>query len=146
MSTIALGLAAIPFGGLLYGMFAGKYNFKVLNYKLAFDDLPKAFEGLKILQIIDIHSGCFDIKEKEEYGINLINQQNADVIFFTGDLVNNLASEMDNWTQSFSKIKAKHAVFSVLGNLNYGDYHNWESQATKQKNFESLLNVHQKLG
>lgn len=146
VSTIALGLAAIPFGGLLYGMFAGKYNFKVLNYKLAFDDLPKAFDGLKVLQISDIHSGSFDSKEKVEYGINLINQQNADVIFFTGDLVNNLATEMDSWVESFSKIKAKYGVFSVLGNHDYGDYHNWESQIDKQKNFEALLNVHQELG
>jgi predicted MPP superfamily phosphohydrolase len=146
VSTIALGLAAVPFSGLLYGMFAGKYNFKVLNYKLAFDDLPKAFEGLKVLQISDIHSGSFDSKKKVEYGIDLINRQNADVIFFTGDLVNNLASEMDNWTESFSKIKARYGVFSVLGNHDYGDYHNWESQTAKQRNFEALLNVHQELG
>jgi len=146
VSTVALGLAAIPFGSLLYGMFKGRYNFKVLNYKLTFNDLPEAFQGLKVLQISDIHSGSFDNREKVEYGIDLINKQQADVIFFTGDLVNNLASEMDNWTESFSKIKAKYGVFSVLGNHDYGDYHNWESQTAKQENFENLLKVHQKLG
>ncbi len=146
VSTIALGLAAIPFGGILYGMFKGKYNFKVLNYKLAFDDLPDAFEGLKVLQISDIHSGSFDSIKKVEYGIDLINAQEADVIFFTGDLVNNLAAEMDDWVESFSKIKAKHGVFSVLGNHDYGDYHNWESQAAKQNNFDNLIRIHGKLG
>jgi predicted MPP superfamily phosphohydrolase len=146
VSTIALGLAAIPFGGILYGMFKGKYNFKVLNYKLAFNDLPPAFEGLKVLQISDVHSGSFDSKEKVEYGIDLINQQEADVIFFTGDLVNNLASEMDNWIESFSRIEAKYGVFSILGNHDYGDYHNWESQSAKQRNFNNLLKVHENLG
>jgi len=146
ISTIALGLGAIPFAGILYGMYKGKYNFKVLNYKLTFENLPPAFDGFKILQISDIHSGSFDNKQKVEYGIELINKQQADVIFFTGDLVNNLASEMDNWTESFSQIKAKYGVFSILGNHDYGDYHNWESQSAKQDNFDSLLNVHQKLG
>jgi predicted MPP superfamily phosphohydrolase len=146
VSTIALGIAAIPFGGILYGMFKGKYNFKVLNYQLVFQDLPKAFEGLRVLQISDIHSGSFDNKSKVEYGIELINQQQADVIFFTGDLVNNLASEMDNWVESFSKIKAKYGVFSVLGNHDYGDYQNWESQTAKQNNFKNLIRVHDKLG
>jgi hypothetical protein len=146
ISTIALGLGAIPFAGILYGMFRGKYNFKVLDYKLTFEDLPPAFEGLKILQISDIHSGSFDNKEKVEYGIELINKQNADIIFFTGDLVNNLSSEMDTWLESFSKIKAKYGVFSILGNHDYGDYHNWESQTAKQFNFENLLKVHEKLG
>lgn len=145
VSTIALCLAAIPFGGILYGMFKGKYNFRTLSYKLNYQDLPQAFKGLKILQISDIHSGSFDNKEKVEYGIELINKQNADIIFFTGDLVNNLASEMDNWAESFSKIKAKYGVFSVLGNHDYGDYHNWQNQTDKQNNFEDLLKVHKKM-
>jgi predicted MPP superfamily phosphohydrolase len=146
ISTIALGLAAIPFAGILYGMFKGKYNFKVLNYKLPFEDLPVAFEGLKVLQISDIHSGSFDNQKKVNYGIDLINKQNADLILFTGDLVNNLASEMDIWKESFSKIKAKYGVFSVLGNHDYGDYYNWQSQSEKQKNFEALLKVHEQMG
>lgn len=146
ISTLALGIGAIPFVGILYGMFKGKYNFKVLNYKLSFKDLPPAFEGLKILQISDIHSGSFNNKQKVEYGIELINKQDADLILFTGDLVNNLASEMHNWSDSFSKIRAKHGVFSVLGNHDYGDYHTWESQSDKQANFKNLLKVHKKMG
>lgn len=146
ISTIALGLSSIPFLSVLYGMYKGKYNYKVLTYEIDFKDLPKAFNGLKILQISDIHSGSFDDKQKVEYGIDLINQQNADVIFFTGDLVNNLASEMDNWIESFSQIKAKYAVFSILGNHDYGDYHNWNSEEEKQENFNQLLKIHQKMG
>ncbi len=146
VSMIALGVAAIPFGGILYGMFKGKYNFKVLNYQLTFEDLPSAFNGIKVLQISDIHSGSFDNKNKVEYGIDLINQQQADLVVFTGDLVNNLATEMDDWIESFSKIKAKHGVYSILGNHDYGDYHNWESQTAKQNNFDNLIRVHEQLG
>jgi hypothetical protein len=91
ISQIAVGLAAIPFTSLLYGMFRGKYNFKVLTYELEYDDLPEAFEGFKITQISDIHSGSFDNPKKVQYGVDLVNAQGSDVVFFTGDLVNNKA-------------------------------------------------------
>jgi hypothetical protein len=146
ISTIALGLGAIPFLSLLYGMYKGKYNFKVLSYELEFDNLPKAFDGYTITQLSDIHSGSFDNTEKIEYAINLVNEQESDVILFTGDLVNNLADEMTPWTPLFSQLKAKDGVFSILGNHDYGDYHNFESQTEKQQNFEDLVNVHSNLG
>jgi predicted MPP superfamily phosphohydrolase len=146
ISTIALGLGAIPFLSLLYGMFKGKYNFKVLAYELEFDNLPKAFDGYQITQISDIHSGSFDNKEKIEYAVNLVNEQNSDAILFTGDLVNNLAKEMQPWTSVFSQLKAKDGVYSILGNHDYGDYYNFESQIQKQENFESLVQVHSDLG
>jgi len=146
ISTIALGLGAIPFLSLLYGMFKGKYNFKVLAYELEFENLPKAFDGYQITQISDIHSGSFDNKEKIEYAINLINEQNSDAILFTGDLVNNLAKEMQPWTSVFSQLKAKDGVYSILGNHDYGDYYNFESQTQKQENFEDLIKVHSELG
>jgi predicted MPP superfamily phosphohydrolase len=91
ISTIALGLGAIPFLSLLYGMYRGKYNYKVLAYELEFDNLPEAFDGYTITQLSDIHSGSFDNTEKIEYAINLVNEQESDVILFTGDIVNNLA-------------------------------------------------------
>lgn len=84
LSMIAMGIAAIPFGALLYGMYRGKYNFKVLNYNLEFEDLPDAFDGYQITQISDVHSGSFDNREKIEYAIDLINEQQSDVILFTG--------------------------------------------------------------
>src|SRR5690606_453689 len=94
VSKVALGLAAIPFASILYGIYKGRYNFKVLKYTLHFEDLPKAFDGYKITQISDIHAGSFDNLEKVKYAINLINQQESDVILFTGDLVNNRAEEV----------------------------------------------------
>lgn len=146
ISQIAIGLAAIPFASLLYGMFRGKYNFKVLSYKLEYDDLPEAFEGFKIAQISDIHSGSFDNPKKVQYGVDLVNAQDADVVFFTGDIVNNRAEEILPWIQTFKKINAKHGVYSILGNHDYGDYSPWESPEAKKKNMEDLKKAQKKMG
>lgn len=146
ISQLALGIGAIPFFSLLYGMYRGKYNYKVLKYELTFADLPDAFDGYTITQISDIHSGSFDNKEKVKYGIELINQQESDVVLFTGDLVNNTSSEMENWKDTFGQIKAKDGVFSVLGNHDYGDYFSWESKTEKQRNFKRLKEIQQEMG
>ncbi len=146
VSQIALGLAAVPFASLLYGMFQGKYNYKVLKYALEFDDLPDAFDGFQITQISDIHSGSFDNKKKIEYGIDLINQQDSDLILFTGDMVNNRADEMTPWLDSFKKLNAKGGMYSVLGNHDYGDYIQWESQQAKSDNLEKLKSIQKEIG
>ena len=146
ISQIAVGLAAIPFASLLYGMYRGKYNYKALNYVLEYDDLPEAFDGFKIAQISDIHSGSFDNPEKVQYGVDLINQQQADVVFFTGDLVNNRAEEVFPWIETFKKINSKFGVYSILGNHDYGDYTRWESEAEKKKNMEALFDAQKQMG
>lgn len=146
VSAIALGVAAIPFASLIYGMYKGKYRYRVLSYQLEFDDLPEAFDGYTITQISDVHSGSFDNADKIAYGIDLINKQESDVILFTGDLVNNFASEMKNWTQHFSKLKAKDGVYSVLGNHDYGDYADWETQQAKAQNLEDLKTLQAQMG
>ncbi len=146
ISTIALGLAAIPFAGFLYGMFKGRYNFRVLRYTLYYDDLPEAFDGYRITQISDIHSGSFDHKEKIEYGVDLLKEQDSDLVVFTGDLVNNMATEMQDWKNMFSRIKARDGVYSILGNHDYGDYHNWPSAEAKKQNLDDLKNIHSEMG
>lgn len=146
ISQIALGIAAIPFASLLYGMYQGRYNYKVLKYVLHFDDLPETFDGYRITQISDVHSGSFDNPEKIKYGIDLINEQQSDAIMFTGDLVNNTASEMDTWKQFFGQLTAKDGVYSVLGNHDYGDYVNWDSAAAKKANLDALKEVHREMG
>ena len=146
VSQIALGVGAIPFFSLLYGMYKGKYNYKVLKYELAFKDLPEAFDGYTLTQISDVHSGSFDNAEKVKYGIDLINEQQSDVVVFTGDLVNNTSAEMENWKDVFGSIKAKDGVFSVLGNHDYGDYFSWDSKTEKQRNFNRLKEIQQEMG
>lgn len=146
VSQVALGIAAIPFASLLYGMYKGKYNFRVLNYTLHFEDLPEAFDGYRITQISDIHSGSFDNKEKIEYAVNLINEQESDVLLFTGDMVNNKASEMLPWKETFGKLKAKDGKFSVLGNHDYGDYVDWRTPEEKIQNLEDLKDIQKEIG
>lgn len=146
ISQLAIGLAAIPFASLLIGMIRGKYNYKVLHYALEFDDLPEAFDGYTLTQISDIHSGSFDNAKKVNYGIDLINQQNADVILFTGDIVNNKAEELLPWKAAFGRLKAKEGVYSVLGNHDYGDYVEWGSREEKEANLQLLFETQKEMG
>jgi predicted MPP superfamily phosphohydrolase len=127
-------------------MYRGKYNYKVLSYKLEYEDLPKAFEGFKIAQISDIHSGSFDNLKKVSYGVNLINEQQADMVLFTGDLVNNKAKEVLPWLETFKKINAPFGVYSILGNHDYGDYAAWDTPEAKKENLKELFNAQKEMG
>ncbi len=146
LSAVALGIAALPFGALLYGMYKGKYNFKVLKYTLEFDDLPASFDGYRITQISDVHSGSFDDRKMVEYGVSLINKQKSDVILFTGDMVNNKTEEMKPWADLFSTLEAKDGKYSILGNHDYGDYIPWKTQELKRQNLQDLKDLQQKMG
>ncbi len=146
VSTIALGLAAIPFSALIYGMFKGKHDYRVLKYTLHFPDLPDGFDGFQITQISDLHSGSFDNKEKLEYAVQLINEQDSDLILFTGDMVNNKAEEMLPWMDTFSKLSAPNGIYSILGNHDYGDYVQWNSTEEKEQNLEKLKKLQADLG
>ncbi len=145
VSQIALGLAAIPFASLLYGMYKGKYNYRVLKYTLHFEDLPDAFDGYRLTQISDIHSGSFDNKEKVNYAVDLVNEQQSDVILFTGDMVNNEAKEMEPWKDTFGRLKAKDGKYSVLGNHDYGDYIGWATPEAKAQNLERLKEIQKEM-
>lgn len=146
VSQIALGLAAIPFASFIYGIVKGKHNYKVLKYQLSFKDLPEAFDGFTITQISDIHSGSFVNKEKIQYGVDMINDQQSDMILFTGDIVNNKAIEMDNWIDVFGQLKAPMGKYSVLGNHDYGDYTRWKTPEDKEANFKAIKDIHPKIG
>jgi predicted MPP superfamily phosphohydrolase len=146
VSQVALGIASIPFLSLIYGMTVGKYNFKVIKQTLFFPDLPESFDGFQITQISDIHSGSFDNRDKINYAIDLINAQSSDVLLFTGDIVNTHATEMHPWIETFKKIKNhEYGKFSVLGNHDYGEYIEWPSQEAKNKNFESIKDLHRQI-
>lgn len=146
ISQLALGIAAIPLASTLYGIYRGKYNFKVIKHTLYFDDLPDAFDGYRLTQISDIHSGSFDNPDKIEYAINLINEQKSDTILFTGDMVNNKSSEMLPYKNMFSKLNAKDGMYSVLGNHDYGDYASWNSHEEKVQNLEDLKSIQKEIG
>jgi hypothetical protein len=143
ISQIGMGLAAVPFLSLIYGMTLGKYNYKVIKQRIFFPDLPEAFDGFTITQISDVHSGSFDNAEKINYAIDLINEQEADMILFTGDIVNTHAKEMHPWIDAFKRIKDyEYGKFSVLGNHDYGEYVDWPSEQAKEKNFQDIKNLY----
>jgi predicted MPP superfamily phosphohydrolase len=147
ISQIGLGLAAVPFLSLIYGIFEGKYNYKVIKQTIFFPDLPEAFDGFKITQISDVHSGSFDNPEKISYAVDLINEQEADMILFTGDIVNTHATEMHPWLETFNKIKSyKYGKFSVLGNHDYGEYVTWPSEKEKDENFHAIKELYNQIG
>ncbi|MFT5752872.1 MAG: putative MPP superfamily phosphohydrolase [Flavobacterium sp.] len=146
VSQIALGLATIPFASLLYGITIGKYNFKVIKQTLLFPDLPDSFDGTTITQISDIHSGSFDNPEKIQYAIDLINEQNSDMVLFTGDIVNTHAKEMHPWIETFKKIhNPALGKYSILGNHDYGEYLEWDSEKEKEDNFEAIKDLHRQI-
>ena len=146
MSWLGLSTGVGLFATLLYG-FGNKYRFRVVHQKIKFDNLPAAFRGIKILQISDIHCGSFLDKEAVVSGVKMINEQNADIILFTGDLVNNLAEELNDYKEVFAKLKAPLGVYSVLGNHDYGDYISWpEDGVAKQENFNTLIEMQKQMG
>ncbi len=147
LSKIGLALAAIPFAGVLYGLTRGWRNFNVAQVKVKARNLPKAFDGLRIVQISDMHLGSFSTDtEVVQHGIDLINEQRPDLILFTGDLVNNFAEEAEPWLEKLSGLKASIGKFSILGNHDYGDYSNWSSAAAKAANLEQLKAHHRTMG
>ncbi len=146
LSLAALTVGSIPFLSLTYGMIKNPYNYKVFKIKLPIKNLAADLKGFKILQISDIHSGSFLFKEPVKRAIELINNEQADLVCFTGDLVNNKASEMDEFIDIFKQIESKNGVFSVLGNHDYGNYEAWPSQEDKKANFQRLKDVHKEMG
>ena len=141
-----LAVAAIPLTSLSWGMIAGPYRYKVFSEKVKIPNLPKAFDGLKIVQISDIHSGSFYNKEAVQKGVDLVMAQKADVVFFTGDLVNDRATEMEPYLQMFSEIKAPMGVYSILGNHDYGDYAKWDSEEAELENKKAIRELHSRMG
>jgi len=145
LSWLGLGLGSGVLGALVYG-FSNKYNYKVHRIRLAYDNLPVAFKGLKIVQLSDIHSGSLANPEAVSKGIDRVLAEKPDLILFTGDLVNDYASEVGQYQALFSRLNAPMGVFSTLGNHDYGDYAGWESVEAKKANLDRLMAIQQEMG
>jgi len=146
VSELSLLMAVVLFGLLLFGITRGGHYYKVRRETLFFDDLPEAFDGFTITQLSDIHSGSFSDAKGVQKGLDLVSAQRSDMILFTGDLVNNRASEMDPWIPAFAKLDAPYGKYSVLGNHDYGDYMQWENKSDQHANLKQLKNVHKEIG
>lgn len=133
------------YGSLIYG-FGNKYRYQVKRVQLSYPNLPASFKGMKVVHISDIHSGSFTDKKAVIRGVQKILDERPDLILFTGDLVNNVASEMDDYVEIFRMLQAPMGIYSTLGNHDYGDYVHWESPEEKNKNLEQLKDVHRQLG
>ena len=146
LAKIAAGIAAVPVVSLVYGMVKGAYRYRVHRHDLVLKGLPAAFDGLKLVQISDVHAGSFYDPDSVRKGIDLLMAEKPDLVFFTGDLVNNEASEFDSYREIFAEIKAPLGVFSVLGNHDYGDYKAWNSLKEKEQNLENLKTHFREMG
>lgn len=146
LSEIVLLFAAIMVLIIFFGLTRGRYFYRVREEILSFPDLPEAFNGFKITQLSDIHSGSLSDRRRVRKGIELANAQNSDLILFTGDLVNNRASEMEPWVSEFNRLQAPFGKFSVLGNHDYGDYVQWDSVESKISNLNRLKEIHHEMG
>ncbi len=146
LSQSALVVAALPAVAMGYGIIKGAHDYKIRRMQIPLPHLPSSFDGLKIVQISDVHAGSFFNKTAVMGGVEMIMNERPDVVFFTGDLVNNEAIEMKNWVNVFEKIKAPLGVYSTLGNHDYGDYKQWNSALEKKRNVEDLIRIHKNMG
>lgn len=146
LAKTALVAASIPLGTMVYGVVSGAHDYRVRRQTVKLPNLPKAFDGMKIGQVSDIHSGSFFNKTAVKGGVEMMLKEKPDVIFFTGDLVNNESKEVNAYLDIFNKLRAPLGVYSVTGNHDYGDYHNWESLKAKHDNFKGLIEAHRLLG
>lgn len=147
LQWIGWTFSILIFLGILYGIQFGRWNWKVHPVDLSFPHLPDSMDGLRIIQISDVHVGSFLHRyHKVQKAIDKMNALDADYVFFTGDLVNNKADEMHGWEPLFSSIQAKKGKFSILGNHDYGDYVKWEEQDEKSQNLKHLIDIHQTIG
>ena len=143
----AIAASLIPFGTLMFGVLKTAFDYKIRNQKLKIPNLPKSFRGLKIVQISDIHSGSFITSNPLEKAVQLIQEQKPDIVFFTGDLVNEITEEVIPFIDTLKKITAPLGVFSILGNHDYGDYFYQEGDDEGRKhNYELMQIIHKKLG
>jgi hypothetical protein len=147
LTRVGWVLAALPFISILYGMGRGRYNFRTERVSLRFPHLPPSLSGLKIVHISDIHIGSFfNNTEAVKKGVERVNELDPDLIFFTGDMVNNYADELEGMEEVIGSLRAKYGKFSILGNHDYGDYVQWESNEAKAANLSKLKDYHKRMG
>jgi predicted MPP superfamily phosphohydrolase len=146
MAKAALIAGAAPVAALSFGILSGAHDYRVRRKTLAFKNLPKSFDGIRIAQISDIHTGSFFNKTAVSGGVDLINAQKADIVFFTGDLVNNQSEEAKPYLDIFKKVKAPMGVYSTMGNHDYGDYRSWSSPEAKRADIKQLHEMHRYMG
>ncbi len=146
LTKSALVAGTVPLLTMTYGIISGAHDYRIRKKTIYLPDLPASFDGITVAQLSDIHSGSFFNKTAVKGGVEMLNAEKPDMVFFTGDLVNNETSEVKDYVTIFEKVKAPLGVFSTTGNHDYGDYRSWNSEAAKKQNFEDLKEAHRLMG
>jgi len=140
------GAAVLPIATLSFGVISGAHDYRVRRRTLYFKNLPEAFDGIRVAQISDIHTGSFFNKTAVKGGVDMLNAEKPDLAFFTGDLVNNESAEAKDYLDIFNKVKAPLGTFSIMGNHDYGDYKQWSSERARQQDIKNLHEMHAYMG
>ncbi|TVR70819.1 MAG: metallophosphoesterase [Marinilabiliales bacterium] len=147
LSRAGIIIAILPFLAIIYGVAVGRFDFRVSETEIRSPGIPVSFDGYRIVHISDLHIGSFHgYPNRVRQAVEIINRQQADVIVFTGDLVNNFTAELEGFTGILGQLNAPHGVYSVLGNHDYGDYFQWESEAQKKANMKDMFAAQEKMG
>lgn len=146
LAKTAMVAGAGLMGTFAFGIISGAHDYRIRRVRVPLKNLPKAFDGIKIGQLSDIHSGSFFNKTAVKGGVEMMMKEKPDLVFFTGDLVNDRASEVEDYIHIFDKLKAPLGVHSTLGNHDYGDYFQWASLDAKRRNLADLKEAHRLMG
>jgi uncharacterized protein len=146
LSQFGMIAGFLPFSSMVYGMIHGAYDYQIKKMTIKLPRLPSSFNGLKIVQISDLHLGSFIFKDPISKVVSMVNAQKPDIIFITGDLVNHLSTEINGFEDELSKLKANHGVYSILGNHDYGEYVQWENEEKQAENFNAIVQAQKNIG
>ena len=146
LTKTALIAGTVPLVSMSYGIISGAHDYRIRRKTVYLPDLPSSFDGITIGQLSDIHSGSFFNKTAVQGGVDMLMAEKPDLVFFTGDLVNNESSEVKDYVPVFGKVSAPLGVYSVTGNHDYGDYRSWSTEEAKRRNFEDLKKAHAEMG
>jgi uncharacterized protein len=146
LSRAVIVSTIVPAATMGYGIISGAHDYKIRRLQLPLQNLPDAFEGIKIAQLSDIHAGSFFNKTAVKGGVDMLMNEKPDIAFFTGDIVNEKSTELKGYTDIFSKVKAPLGVYATLGNHDYGDYHRWPNTKAKQENLQLLEKAFKEMG
>ncbi len=143
----AVGVVAVTELFLLYGFFFGWRRIVVKSAVCSDAAIPESFDGYRVLQLSDIHIGTF-LQNKSFVNklVRVVNAQRADLVVFTGDLVNVSATELLPFMTVLDGIKAPDGVYSVMGNHDYCEYGNDHSIRRMQRNQHALVYMEEKMG
>lgn len=135
-------MAVVLFGAMWWGALINRFNMQVTEVTVTDPTLPQAFDGFKIVQISDLHTGTYGSDSSYLLRVvDRINSLHGDVIVFTGDIVNRFTPELEPHVGVLKGLKAPCGVYSILGNHDYGDYYDWQHQSQKDANMHRLLTL-----